>query len=140
MRRLLLLIPLVALALAAGACGGSGSEEAGEGGRATIAGATVNDHGTLDVAGKDEISLELDDDYFEPTVLEGTPGETLKIELENEGGNEHNFSIDAQSIDQDVDPDGKMTVTVTFPESGEVSFYCKYHSHEGMAGALESSG
>ena len=140
MRRPLLLTALAALALAAGGCGGSESEEAGEGGQATIAGATVDDHGTMDVAGMDEISLELDDDYFEPTVLEGTPGQQLKIELENEGGNEHNFSIDAQSIDQDVDPDGKATVTVTFPESGEVGFYCKYHRDAGMAGALETSG
>lgn len=123
----LVAVPVVALALLAAACGGSGEPQAG-------------DQRTMGVAGKDAISLELDDDYFEPTVLEGEPGQELRIELENEGSHEHNFSIDEQSTDQDVEADGKAEVTVTFPQSGELRFYCKYHVASGMTGALRSSG
>jgi plastocyanin len=146
MKRLLPLALLLAgLALAASACGGGSSNESGgttetseEGGTSTIAGAAANDHGTMDVSGKDEVSLEVDDFYFEPTVLKGTPGQTLKIELENEGDAEHNFSVDDQSLDQDVEAGEKATVMVTFPDSGELQFYCKYHKQQGMVGGLQA--
>jgi plastocyanin len=124
-----------ALALAVSACGG-GSEESEGGGTTQIAGVAAADHGTKSVAGQDELELELDDDYFEPTVLQGDAGQTLKLKLENEGGAEHNLTLEAQGIDQDVEPGGKAEVSVTFPDSGEVSFYCKYHKSSGMAGAL----
>jgi plastocyanin len=132
---------LAALVLLAAGCGGSKkSSEGGESGgkKATIAGVSANDHGTKEVSG--ETKVELDDYYFEPTVLKGKPGTQVTLELENEGSTEHNFSIDSQSIDQDVEPDKKATVTVKIPSSGQLSFYCKYHKSMGMAGALEAAG
>jgi plastocyanin len=104
--------------------------------RTTIAGLTANDHGTKDVTGSDEVDMELDDYYFGPTVLTGRPGQKVTIKLENEGSEEHNFSIDAQKVDQDVESGEDATVTVTFPTSGTVSFYCTYHKALGMAGGL----
>ncbi|MGE5690558.1 MAG: cupredoxin domain-containing protein [Pseudomonadota bacterium] len=109
-----------------------------QGAETTIAGTAANAHGTKDVRDAGEASLELDDSYFAPTVLQGTPGQRLTVELENEGAIEHNFSIDDQSLDQDVDPGGKATVTVTFPDSGVVRFYCKYHEGTGMVGGLQA--
>ena len=32
------------------------------------------------------------------------------------------------------------TLSVTIPQSSEISFYCKYHKSRGMAGALAASG
>ena len=128
------------LAFAASACGGGGSNEsAAEGGTTTVAGVAAADHGTKDASGMDELDVELDDDYFEPTVITGTPGQKLKLELENEGSNEHNLTLEAQKLDQDVEAGEKAEVTVTIPQSGQVSFYCKYHKQLGMAGALAAS-
>ena len=57
--------------------------------------------------GRDELDLELDDFYFEPTVLTGSAGETLTLDLENEGDTEHIFSLTDQGIDQDVEAGDK---------------------------------
>lgn len=128
---------VLVLALVATACGKSGNE--GGGGTTTIAGQKANDHGTKDVSGESSVELEQDNFYFEPTVLKGTPGQKLTIELSNEGSALHNFSIPDQNIDQDVQPDTKGEVTVTFPDSGTLGFFCKYHQSQGMVGALEVS-
>jgi plastocyanin len=128
------------LALAVTACGGGGSNEsAEEGGTTTVAGVAAANHGTKDASGMEELDVELDDDYFEPTVITGTAGQKLKLELENEGSAEHNFTLEAQNVDQDVDAGEKAEVMVTVPQSGQVSFYCKYHKQLGMAGALAAS-
>ena len=141
-------MPLVRYAILAAAilllagCGGSGggSSESGGGGggKKTIAGVQANDHGSKNVSSEAEV--ELDDFYFEPTVLRGKPGSQITLELKNEGSTEHNFSIDSQSIDKDVEAGEDAKVTVTFPKSGELSFYCKYHKGKGMAGALSAGG
>jgi plastocyanin len=134
------MVVLTVLAFATAGCGGGGSSEsAEEGGTTTVAGAAAANHGTKDASGMEELDVELDDDYFEPTVITGTPGQKLKLELENEGSNEHNFKLESQSLDQDVDAGEKADVTVTIPQSGQVSFYCKYHKQLGMAGALAAS-
>jgi plastocyanin len=120
---------LAALAFAAAGCGGSdnSAETAAEG-----------SHGTKDVSGMEEVDVELDDNYFAPTVLKGTAGQKIKLELENEGGEEHNFSLDEQGIDQDIDIGEDGEVDVTIPDSGELEFYCKYHREIGMTGKLEA--
>jgi plastocyanin len=120
-----------------GAAASESPSEGGESGTTTIEGQTVNDHGSADVSGKADTSLELDDFYFEPTVLEGEAGQQISIELENEGEADHNFSITDQNIDQDVAPGDKTEIQVTFPDSGSVLFFCRFHESSGMAGALE---
>jgi plastocyanin len=128
---------LVSIVLVA-SCGG-GDDESSEGGTTTIGDVSANDHGTKDVSGESEVEVELDDDYFEPTVLEGTPGQKVTLELENEGGSEHNLTIDELQIDQDVEPGDKAEVEVTFPDSGTLTFFCKYHRGQGMAGAFRTA-
>jgi plastocyanin len=106
-------------------------------GTLTINGEKANDHGTKDVSGAADADVEMDDEfYFEPTVLKGTPGQTLKLDLENSGNLQHNFSIEAQTISQDVAPQEKQEVTVTFPQSGIVEFFCRFHRSSGMIGEL----
>jgi plastocyanin len=139
-RGVLVIAALGFLALPAAGCGSSGesNEGGGGGGTRTIAGVKANDHGSKTVSG--EAKVELDDFYFEPTVLKGKPGSEVTLELENEGEVEHNLTIDSQQIDQDVEPGEDAKVTVTMPQSGAVSFYCKYHKSQGMAGALTLGG
>ncbi|HZD79108.1 MAG TPA: cupredoxin domain-containing protein [Actinomycetota bacterium] len=111
----------------------------GGGGTITIGGQRANDHGTKDVSAQGQLEVQMNDFYFDPTIVKGTPGEQVTIELKNESGVLHNFSIQGQSIDQDVSPGEHQTVTVTIPQSGQAVFFCKYHQSLGMVGALEPS-
>lgn len=120
-----------------GAYGGGGNES---GSTTTVAGMAAADHGTKDVSGESQVKLEADDYYFKPTILEGKPGQKLALEVENEGEAGHNITIDKQGIDTDVPAGEKATVEVTFPASGTVALYCKYHTSQAMAGALKATG
>ena len=134
---------ILALALVGAACGDNSTEtetpgaSGSEGGtQTTIGSEAANDHGSQDVSGMDETSLEVDDFYFDPTLLTGTAGQQLTIEIKNEGTVEHNFSLDEQSVSQDIEAGEDASVSVTFPDSGMLVFYCKYHRSQGMVGAL----
>ena len=149
MRRALMFAAMTLAVLAVAGCGGYGgsgskasstSESSGGGGGGQIdaAGVQANDHGSKSASG--ETKVELDDYYFEPTVLKGSPGQKITLELENEGSAEHTFTVDAQGVDQELQPGDEAKVTVTIPKSGAISFYCKFHKDEGMAGALVANG
>lgn len=134
---------MLVLGLVAAACSkksDSGSEGSGGesgGGTITINGDKANDHGEKSIG--DETEVEVDSFYFEPTTIKAAPGSTVKLELSNDSDVEHNFSIDDQSIDQDLEAGDAADVMVTVPESGVVEFYCKYHKASGMVGQLEAS-
>ena len=142
----LVAVTLTLVAVAAAGCGGSSKSSSssatassgGGGGQKTIAGVKANDHGSKNVSGEAEV--ELDDYYFKPTVLHGKPGSQVTLELNNEGSTEHNFTIDSENIAKDLEAGEDAKVTVTFPKSGVLSFYCKYHKSMGMAGALAAGG
>jgi plastocyanin len=132
MRGRQLAVVLAGLALVLSACGGS------SGHKVKVGSLSANNHGTKDVTGMTTLSVEADNYYFEPTVLKGTPGQRLTLTIENDTGTNHNFSIDAQHVNTDVDAKHDETVTVTFPPSGTLSFFCEYHKARGMAGGLQS--
>ena len=142
LRGVLATTAVVVFVLAVAACGGSnGDESSEEGGSTTIAGMSAELHGTKDVSGETgKVEVELDDDYFEPTILEGEPGQTVTLELMNEGNSAHTLTISDQGVDQEVQPGDEAEVDVTFPESGQLAFVCKFHESNGMVGALEVSG
>jgi plastocyanin len=78
----------------------------------------------------------MDDFYFGPTFVQGRPGSTVTVALENEGTAPHTFTIDAVHVDVEVQPDSKGTATVTLPASGALAFYCRFHRGQGMQGAF----
>jgi plastocyanin len=138
---------LFSLGLVATACaeeepagqGQGGGQEGG--GTIQVAGEEASDHGTEDVAGASEIEVELDDFYFEPTVLEGDAGQTLTVDLFNEGEAPHTFTIDSLSVDETLQPgDEGLSAEVTFPDSGALLFYCRFHAGGGMRGGLSVGG
>jgi plastocyanin len=132
---------VVVFVLAVAACGGYGDDNGEEGGSTTIGGMTAELHGTKDVSGETgKVEIELYDDYFEPTILKGEPGQTVTLELKNEGENPHTLTISDQDIDQEVQPGDEAEADVTFPQSGELTFVCRFHESKGMVGALEVSG
>ena len=97
----------------------------------------VNDKGTK-TAKDNEIEVEQDDFYFEPTFIKAKKGTTLKVELENEGNTAHTFTIDSLNVDKEVQPGKKATVKVKVPSTGSVAFYCRFHQGQGMQGAIFS--
>jgi plastocyanin len=133
------------LGLVAAACGeeqpsaGGGGPTEGQGG-ASFSIEDAEDHGAADLSGQAETSLELDDFYFEPTVLIGDPGQTTSIELENEGEQTHTFTLDDGSVDEELQPESKVEVDVTWPDSGNLRFFCRFHEGSGMIGALSVEG
>jgi plastocyanin len=151
MKRGVVIVAGVLLVLAAAGCGSSSSNSSGTtngngesggsgggGGQKVIAGIKANNHGTKTVSKETEV--ELDDYYFEPTVIQGKAGQKVTLELKNEGKVEHSFVVDSQGIDKTLQPGEDGKVTVKIPASGAVSFYCKFHKSEGMAGALAVEG
>ncbi len=139
--RIPMLVAALVLILVVAACGGSSkSKESEEATTTTIGGQAVESHGTKDVSGETgKVEIEMYDYYFEPTVLKGTPGQKVKLELKNEGKNAHTFTVSEQSVDQEVQPGDEAEADVTFPQSGELKFVCKFHQSRGMVGALEPS-
>ena len=151
MRRGVVIVAVLALVLIAAGCGSSSSSSGNEGttteesgggggGQKTIAGVNANDHGTKAVEDNGKTEVEMDDYYFEPTVLQGKPGEKVTLELKNEGSTTHTFTIDSQGVNKELGPGEEAEVDVTIPKSGVVSFYCRFHKSEGMAGALAVTG
>jgi plastocyanin len=144
LRRLPILAAALLLLLGAAACGGGGygggDKESEEGTTTTIGGVQTESHGTKDVSGETgKVEIEMYDNYFEPTILKGKPGQKVTMELKNEGKAAHTFTVSEQSVDQEVQPGDEAEADVTFPDSGELTFVCKFHQSSGMVGALEAS-
>jgi plastocyanin len=138
---------VLVLGLVTAACGEERRAASGGGGGAeeedtvTIAGQEATSHGTEDVTGTEEIEVELDDFYFEPTVLEGEAGQALTVTMFNEGDAPHTFTIDELQVDEELQPgDEDVTAEVTFPDSGALVFYCRFHVGGGMLGGLSAGG
>lgn len=134
-RLLRLLILALALGMVAAAC--SKKSESGEGGKITINGKSANNHGTKDFSGKSSADVEMDNFYFDPTVIKGSPGQTLQIKFGNDGKTLHNFTLGGKDMG-DVQPGTDAAFRVTFPQSGVLEFHCKYHQSSGMVGELSA--
>ena len=113
------------------------SSGGGYGHKSSSATTRTTSNSSSDDSGKNEV--EMYDDYFKPKTISGKPGSTVKVELKNEGSNEHNFKIDGQKADADVEPGKNATVSVVIPKSGAVPFYCEYHKGLGMVGKVQAS-
>jgi plastocyanin len=101
----------------------------------------VTDKGVKSVVGKDELELEADDFYFKPTYIKVTPGQKVKVEIENEGDATHTFTSSKLGVDDQLSPGAKKTVTVTAPmTAGLAEFHCNFHASMGMRGAFVVTG
>jgi plastocyanin len=110
--------------------------EALEPNHVVIAGEAINLHETARVQDGGAIEMEMDDDYFEPSILVGAPGATVTLELENDGVRPHNLFVPGQGIDIRCGVRAEDEVEVTFPTSGVLVFRCRYTATSGMRGAL----
>ena len=147
MKKITALLAVAALGLAA--CGSSSSSDTSTSSGSSSNSAASNSGGgyghasktttASNTAGGKSTEVEMYDDYFQPKTITGAAGSTVKVELKNEGKNEHNFKIDGQKADADVESGKTATVSVVIPKSGTVQFYCEYHKGLGMVGIVKSS-
>jgi plastocyanin len=139
---------VVAIVLAAGACSGSDTVDTGASGPSGPSGSApvslagnVADHGEQTVSGPTPtVDLELDDSYFAPTFVRADPGAVVTVELENEGGKVHTFTLDDHHVDVSVEPGASAKVDVTMPASGSLHWFCQIHSGAGMQGSFVVDG
>jgi plastocyanin len=135
------ILPMLVAILAIAGCGGDDNKSTNAATTNTTPTATTGepnsgeDHGTESFAGGSG-EVELDDFYFKPTTIQGKPGQSVTLELKNEGKEEHNFSISSQHIDKDIEAGESDIVKVKVPKSGTVQFFCSYHKAQGMVGTL----
>lgn len=118
-RFLVLLVPLAVAVLAvAAACGGDD-----EGGGAPPS----------------AVGVKALDFLFQPAELTAEAGDTLTVEVENQGNVPHTFTIDELSVDEVLSPGQSVTVSLTPTQAATLSFYCRFHRDRGMEGVLRVS-
>ena len=118
---------VVALALAATACSSSSSSASSGSSGQVITG---------DASGASTFDVSTNDFFFNPNQISGTAGEKVTFHITNSTDTTHNFSIDAQQVNETIDGGQSIDVQVTFPSSGTVPFYCSIHQSLGMTGEL----
>ena len=116
MRKVLWLGVVVALLVAA--CGGDDDDD---GAGAPVSGST---------------SLVANDFSFAPETLRAAPGDELTVAISNEGAVAHTFTIDDADVDVEIAPGESAEASVTVPDSGTTTFYCRFHRAQGMDGEL----
>lgn len=98
---------------------------------------TYANWGGRHASGMATFDMDAGDFYFKGTFIQGEPGQKLTLEIRNVAAQTHNFSLPAQGIDRDIPLlSARVNVDVTYPESGTVQFFCKYHTARGMNGQL----
>ncbi|MDT8307395.1 MAG: cupredoxin domain-containing protein [Anaerolineae bacterium] len=147
MKRTILLVPLLLLALVLVACGGDGGDDGEE------------------AAGEQEVTIIARDIEWSTDRIEVTAGIPVVLTLQNEGALDHDFSIEhiplsgevvgaeeeeemedhdmtmeAEELDLHVSAaaDHSATITFTPSEPGEYEYICTVPGHEdsGMVGTL----
>jgi plastocyanin len=109
---------VLALMLAGSACG----SDDGDGG----GGDSGTDSG---------LAIAAQDFQFSPSSLTVPSGEST-ITVTNEGEVEHSFTLDDDSVSEDVEPGESISVTVDI--SKDAGFHCEYHPDQ-MTGTLSVS-
>jgi hypothetical protein len=110
------------------------------GSRVKVAGITANYHGSRNIVGDRVVTVVIEDGYFVPTVIKGSPGQKITLQIENKAKEPHMFAVDGRYIKLQVPPGQRWPIPLTLPQSGNLSFYSQAHWREGMAGVFNVSG
>ena len=129
------------ITLAACSSGGSSASGSSSGSnKITIGSDQANDHGTQDATGTSTFTIGADNDssgyFFNPTILLGSAGQSITLDIKNDGSVQHNFSITSMNVNIMIQPGASQEVKVTFPQTGTVEYFCSFHHALGMAGEL----
>lgn len=83
------------------------------------------------------VDIEAGDNFYKPNILTGVAGSAIVATVKNSGQRLHNFSVTGQDTDQDIKVGEAPSVVFTFPDSGKIVFFCKFHREDGMVGELQ---
>jgi plastocyanin len=84
--------------------------------------------------GPDAVAVVAQDNSFEPARLELPADEEVEIEITNEGGTTHDFTVESLELSTGpIDEGAVATATLTVPQ-GETAFVCSIHG--GMDGVI----
>lgn len=123
------LVAVMALGLVAAACSSNGSTSDGNastsGGNGASGGSGSS--GGSGGGGGSTQAITIKNFAFDPASITGTAGATLTITITNNDSPTHSFTLDDNSVSQDVEPGHTETVEVPLPDSGTVGWHCKYH-------------
>ena len=87
-----------------------------------------------DVGDPDAVAMVARDNTFEPARRELPAGEEVELEITNEGGTTHDFTVESVDLSTGPIEEGAVaTATLTVPE-GETTFACSIHG--GMDGVI----
>lgn len=118
-KRNVMLVAVVALMLTGAACSSDGGGSSA----------------SSDAGGAADMTVTVKDFEFDPSTIDVSSGETT-IEITNTGSVEHSFTLDDDSVSQDIEPGESETVTVDL--TATTGFHCKYHPDQ-MTGTLQVS-
>jgi plastocyanin len=116
------------------------SPEPSVGAQVNIAGLNAVYHATADVSGNSNVTIHMDNNFFDPTVIRGKPGQELVIHLDNRSQDGHTFTTADGLADITVQPNSVAEGKVTLPESGNLAFFDRINKDKGMVGAFTVSG
>jgi plastocyanin len=74
------------------------------------------------------VQLIVQDFSFSPNSIPVEPGSEVTLELANEDGAQHSFTVDDLEVDLVVGGGESGSVTFTAPDS-DTTFYCRFHSN-----------
>jgi plastocyanin len=75
-----------------------------------------------------DVEMVLDDFYFDPTTIKAPGDSVATIELTNSGDTSHTFTIDALSVDVQLDAGASESVTVEVGTETRYEYYCRFHA------------
>ena len=93
-------------------------------------GATAGDDGEPSSGTTSTITMR--DDEFVPSKATIAVGD---VDLVNEGESPHNFTIEGQGVDVNVDPGTTTTQSIDLA-AGTYTIFCAFHRSDGMQGSL----
>jgi nitrite reductase (NO-forming) len=86
--------------------------------------------------GSADQSIDIVDFSFNPDTLTVPSGQDVTVQLTNDGDNEHSFTLDDDSVSQDVEEGESATVTLNLTE--DIGWHCEYHPDQ-MKGTITVS-
>jgi plastocyanin len=128
-----LLVAVMALGLVAAACssndaGSGGGATSGGGGSTGTTGGSSGSTGGAAGGGASTQTISIKDFAFHPNAITGAAGTTFSITIKNNDSPTHSFTLDDNSVSKDIPPGQTETVAVPLPDSGTVSWHCRFHS------------
>lgn len=101
----------------------------------------VRYEGTEDVRNQQVVTLTIGrvvegEPFFAPTILEGSSNQRIALRISNTTPVTHNFTLEAEHINTSIPAGATVDITVQFPTTAALVFYCSIHSNDQHGGGL----